>query len=130
VLRVLIRRAFGINDQRYAKAVQHVDELLAQSESWLADQRRSLLGGEELNFSDFSFAAINGLWLLPPGYGGGKADSVRIDSQLVSPAMRADIESWKSRFPLSAAYITKLFRDERMQHPSNPGFAQQNPESN
>jgi len=113
LLRFLIRRAFQINEKRYEKAIQHVDQLLSQSEAWLADQRRSLLGGQELNFTDFSFAAINGLWLWPPEYGGGKAETVRLESDLIPTAMKKDIESWKSRFPLSTGFITRLYRDER-----------------
>lgn len=113
LLRFLIRRAFQINEKRYGKAIQHVGQLLSQSEARLVDQRLSLLGGQELNYTDFSFAAINGLWLLPQGYGGGKAETVRIDSDRLPTAMRRDIESWKSGFPLSTDFISRLYRDER-----------------
>ena len=44
----------------------------------LADGRTSILGEGSLNFTDFSFAAMTGLWLQPAGYGGGKAEYVLV----------------------------------------------------
>lgn len=113
LLRLLIRRAFGINPARYEKAVQHVDQLLHNSEQKLADGRCSLLGGSETNYTDISFAAINGLWLLPPGYGGGHADAVRLRADQVPDAMARDVQHWRQDYPLSTAFIEKLYQAER-----------------
>jgi glutathione S-transferase len=113
VLRLLIRRAFGITTARYEKAVQHVDQLLHQSEQQLADGRGSLLGGDQLNYTDFSFAAINGLWLMPDGYGGGHADAVRLRADQRPAAMNRDIQHWRQDYPLSTAFIEQLYRAER-----------------
>jgi len=110
LLRVLIRRAFQINPARYEKAKLRMDELLAHSELLLSDGRVSLLGGNEPNYTDITFAAINGLWLWPAAYGGGKANAVRIAAELQPAAMQADVKSWSYRFPLSTAFIENLYR--------------------
>ncbi|MDZ4730375.1 MAG: glutathione S-transferase N-terminal domain-containing protein [Xanthomonadales bacterium] len=114
VLRWLIRRAFSINTARYQKALQHVNELLAHTEALLADQRQSLLGGNELNYTDFSFAAINGLWLAPKHYGRGQANAVRLPAGHVPAAMLSDVDNWNTRYPLSSGFITKLYQRERL----------------
>lgn len=115
LLRGLIRRAFSINTARYQKAVKHVNELLAHTEGLLADQRLSLLGGTQLNYTDFSFAAINGLWLAPKNYGGGQANAVRLPAGHVPAAMLSDIGNWSARYPLSSAFIAQLYQSERYQ---------------
>jgi len=133
LLRVLIRRAFRINTARYQTAVQRMDAFLSESESLLADQRRSLLGGAELNYTDFAFAAINGLWLWPAGYGGGQADAVRIPDEQLPDAMRADVASWRNRFPLSTAFVESLYQRERHLDQSTSELiaqARPSPESN
>ena len=66
----LIRMAFGINDEHYAKSVLRIEELLGEIETRLADGRQSILGGTEINFTDLSFAAFTGLWLQPGAYAG------------------------------------------------------------
>ena len=41
-------------------------------ETRLADGRRSILGGDTINYTDITFAAFGGLWLQPGGYAGGQ----------------------------------------------------------
>jgi hypothetical protein len=72
------------------------------------------LGGDNPNFTDFAFASIMGAWLQPPGYGGGKADAVRIDSGRRPAAMAQDIEIWSSSYPLATRFIEQLYRQERL----------------
>jgi len=110
LLRVLIRRAFQISPARYEKAKLRMDELLAHSETLLADGRISLLGDNEMNYTDITFAAINGLWLWPAAYGGGMASAVRVAADQQPPAMQADVNRWSNRFPLSTAFIENLYR--------------------
>lgn len=114
VLRTLIRKTFGISDGHHAKAVEHVDGLLSDVEARLGDGRTSLLGGAEIDYVDITFAAISGLWLQPDGYGAGMADGVRIERDRAPPPMLAEIERWEQRFPLSTAYIERLYREERV----------------
>ena len=111
---VLIRKAFRITPGRHAKAVQHIDALLAETEEKLADGRSSILGGKEPNYTDFAFAAIMGLWLLPDGYGGGRADEVRIERAQCPVQMIAEIERWEDNYPLATAFIEQLYADQRL----------------
>jgi glutathione S-transferase len=118
--RALIRRAFRITPERYTKAVQHLDQLLQQSENLLADGRRYLSGAAEPHYTDFAFGAINGLWLLPAGYGGGQAEHVLLVPARRPAAMNYDIVRWKEQFPLSVAFMQGLYRDHRRHVPGQP----------
>ena len=109
----LIRRSFRISDRSYAKAVERIETLLNDAESMLADNRSSLLGGDDLNFTDIAFAAISGLWLMPRAFGAGRADGVRLDEDDAPPDMRRDVARWKESFPRSIAFVERLFAEER-----------------
>ena len=113
LLRALMRRAFRITPTRYEKAREHLNELLEDVENRLADGRGSILGDDEPNFSDFAFAAIMGLWVLPERYGGGRAGAVRIDLASCPPAMQRDIAAWRDGFPLATGFIERLYEDYR-----------------
>jgi glutathione S-transferase len=113
LLRLLIRQAFRITPARHAKAVQHLDALLAEVEGQLADGRQSLLGGDTLNYTDFAFAAIMGLWAMPPKFGGGKADAVRVDIDRCPEAMQNEVAAWKTTYPQTTAFIERLYAEQR-----------------
>jgi glutathione S-transferase len=110
VLAFLIRKSFRITPKRHEKAVQHVSSLLADVNSSLADGRKSILGGETVNFSDIAFAAIMGLWLQPEGYGGGKADAALIGLDRTPARMREEIETWSRDYPASTAFIREMYQ--------------------
>lgn len=114
LLAAFLRKAFRINAEHYAKAVSHIEEVLGDIESRLADGRRSILGGDESDYADITFAAISGLWLQPDGYGGGKADRCRIARNRVPAPMRADIERWIEDYPKASAFVARLYQEERM----------------
>lgn len=105
----LIRFAFKINDTGYERAVARVEKTLTAAEEQLADGRESLLGGNEINFTDITFAAYTGLWLRPVAYGGGMADAVRFERDRMPEAMRGDIERWEETFPLATAWVERLY---------------------
>jgi glutathione S-transferase len=109
----LIRKAFRITPGRHAKAVQHIDALLAEIEEKLTDGRRSILGGEEPNYTDFAFCAIMGLWLQPAAYGGGQADEVRIERDRCPALMIGEIERWEEGYPLTTAFVERLYAEWR-----------------
>jgi glutathione S-transferase len=113
LLAALVRRAFSVNDVNFARSVGHIEELLADLNSHLTDKRKSLLGGDELNYTDLAFASMTGLWLMPAGYGGGKADYVRLERHRLPAPMRADIEAWESAFPRAVAFVGGLYSNER-----------------
>lgn len=105
----LIRFSFRIDDSGYERAVTRIEELLADINANLSDGRESLLGGAERNYTDYAFAAFTGLWLMPPGYGGGKADANRIERDRVPPDMRADVERWVDAYPAAVDYVEALY---------------------
>jgi glutathione S-transferase len=113
LLRVLIRQVFRITPARHARAVSHVSELLAEVEERLADSRQSILGGDQINYSDLAFAAIMGLWAQPAKFGAGRADAVRVALDRCPQAMQDEVRAWQERFPRSAAFIERLYADCR-----------------
>lgn len=120
-LAFFIRKSFRITDSHYARAVQRIEEVLGDIDMRLADGRQSILGGNEINYSDITFAALSGLWMQPNGYGGGKADTSRISRNRVAPAMRADIERWIEDYPKAAAFVARLYAEERGTLPAEEG---------
>ena len=89
------------------------DPRIGEVEELLADGRGSILGGDEPNFSDFTYASIMGLWLQPGAYGGGMAENVKVPREDFPEAMQREIESWIERFPRNVALIEKLYSDAR-----------------
>ena len=109
----LIRAAFSINAEHYAKSVLRIEEMLDDIETCLADGREAILGGNEINYTDITFAAFTGLWLQPPGYAGGMGEHVRIERPRMPAAMRGDVERWLEDFPRAARYTENLYSAER-----------------
>jgi len=110
---VLIRRTFRICDEHFARVVAEIESLLAELNDTLEDGRHSLLGGTELNYTDLSFAAFSGLWLVPENYGGGMADAVRPDPSSLPEPMSMDIASWRAAYPRAVALVSRLYSEER-----------------
>ncbi len=116
---VLIRMvcaSFRVNDEHYAKAMHYSDELLADIDTRLADGRRSILGGDTINYTDITFASFCGLWAQCEGYGGGKADYCRIEREDMPQAMQTDIKRWVEDHPKATRFIEDLYADERNSH--------------
>ena len=113
LLKLLTRRAFRIYPKHHARAVANVSSLLAEVEERLDDGRQSILGGDEVNYSDLAFASIMGLWLMPPNYGLRRADAVRITMDQCPAAMQREVETWKSSYPRSSAFIERLYQECR-----------------
>jgi len=107
----MIRFSFKINDTNFAKAVARIEKLVAEIDARLADGRTSILGGDTLNYTDLSFAALTGLWLMPAAYGGGKADAVRIDRDKVPAAMRGDMERWVEAYPHAVSRVEAWYEE-------------------
>lgn len=113
LLRMLIMRAFRISDAQYARAVHSTEELLSEIDTKLADGRKSILGGDTINYTDIAFAALSGLWAGPAGYGGGVADACRLAPEQLPRPMRADIERWVEDYPRATMFIERLYAEER-----------------
>ena len=86
---------------------------LAEVESLLADGRKSILGGDMINYTDITFAAVMGLWVQAPAYGGGRADEVRIRSDQFPPAAQQEISHWREQYPLATGFIEQMYQNER-----------------
>ncbi len=110
-----LRYALSISEERYASASQHIEALLAEVDVHLADGRHSILGGDELNYVDITFASIMGLWAQPDNYGGGAADAARVPRNHLPAPMRADIERWSEDYPRATAFIVRMYAEERLQ---------------
>lgn len=113
ILRFLIRKSFRITHANHARAVSRIEAQLEETNGWLEDGRASLLGGDELNYTDLAFAAMTGLWLMPAGYGGGRAEGVRIERHEAPAGMQKEIESWEANYTHVVRFVERLYRDER-----------------
>ena len=107
----MIRKSFRVNEGNYRKSCERIESLLAETEAALADGRRSILGGDDINYTDITFAAIQGAWLQPAEYGGGAG--IRIERASAPPAMQQDIERWIETFPRTSKFIEDLYASER-----------------
>ena len=111
--RWLIRRSFGITDTHYQQSVERIEDLLGEINGWLEDERASLLGTGEFNYTDISFGALSSAWLMPQGFGGGKAEAVRIEREAASDNLRRDIEAWCADFPRVVSFVERAYAEQR-----------------
>jgi glutathione S-transferase len=107
----MIRKAFRVNEAHYQKSRERIEALLAETEERLVDGRRSILGDDAINYTDIAFAAIQGAWLQPEGYGGGAG--IRIERSRSPVAMQRDIERWVKDYPRVTRFIEGLYTEER-----------------
>ena len=107
----MIRKAFRVSEANYRKSCERIEALLAETEALLADGRRSILGGETINYTDLAFAAIQGAWLQPAEYGGGAG--IRIERDRAPDGMQQDIERWVEDYPGVTRFIEGLYASER-----------------
>jgi len=110
-----LRYALSISEERYATVVEHIEALLGDVDTRLADGRQSILGGDQVNYVDIAFASISGLWLQPDNYGGGMAGASRVARNKLPGAMRADIERWIEDYPRATSFVARLYETERLQ---------------
>jgi glutathione S-transferase len=113
LLKLLIGRTFQVSDANRARAAHRIEDLLADIDTRLADGRQSILGGTTLNFTDIAFAALSGPWLMPEGFGGGKADACLIEHDRLPAPMRSDITRWCQDYPRATAFVERTYRNER-----------------
>ena len=73
----------------------------------------TLLGGDELNFTDIAFAAMSGPWLMPPEYAAGRADAVRFEGDRAPADYRRVVAEWMKTYPLTVAFVKRLYAEER-----------------
>ena len=113
---VLNHRAFFRGRSGFTINVQSLldfERFLAELEKLLEDERRSLLGGNEINYTDIAFAAISGPWSMPQEYAAGRVAAVRFDGPDAPADMRRDMAAWTETYPRCTAFITRLYAEER-----------------
>jgi len=109
-----IRRVFRISDDHYTKVVEKIEALLADIESRLDDGRRSILGSDDTDFVDITFASISALWIQPEEFAAGRCEAVRMERDSYPIKMGVDVVRWSDQFPLAVALVRRLYREERM----------------
>ena len=114
LLAVLIRKSFRITRRNYEKATQRIEELLGDIDLKLADGRSSILAGDRRNYTDYQFAAMCGLWLVPENYAAGKAQLERYAADRMPESMAADVNRWREDFPRVVQWVENLYATERM----------------
>ncbi len=114
LLRLLVSRAFKITDKKYAEAQKNIKAFLSEIEQQLSENSRSILSANQFDYVDIAFASISGIWLLPEGYGGGKADGVKIQHSQVPKQMRDEVEQWQQNYPKSVALIHRLYEQRKV----------------
>jgi glutathione S-transferase len=114
-----IRRALGVDPERTRASVQRVEAFLTEIEDLLADERRGLLGHGR-NYVDYAFAALSGLWLPCPGYGGGAAEGYLPPPGDWPATLREDMVRWRERFPRVVAFVEGLYNTERQRPAPTP----------
>lgn len=109
-----VRYALSVTEERYAAAIQHIDSLLDDVDTRLADGRRSILGGDDINYVDIAFASIMGLWMQPDNYAAGNAAGARVARNRMPAPARADIERWLEDYPRASNFVRRMFAEERV----------------
>ncbi len=114
VLEWFIRRSFRPDRANYDKVVTRIEALLADTEAQLADGRKTLLGGQDIDFTDITLASIFSLWAWPQNFAAGRYDRDRGSVSELPPGLLADRDRWRERFPATTAHIDRLYAEERL----------------
>jgi glutathione S-transferase len=109
----LISRSFRTTVDHYTRSCEHIETLLAEMNELLADGRGSILGGDEINYTDLAFAALSGLWLQPANYGADAASAVRVEHERLPVDLRRDVTRWTGDYPHATAFVQRMYDEER-----------------
>jgi len=118
----LISKSFRTTAEHYEQSCEHIEALLAEMDERLAGGQRSILGDDEINYTDIAFAAMSGLWLMPAEYGAGAASGVRVEPERLPEALRNDTGRWAADYPHAVAFVRRLYAEERL--PGTAGRAE------
>lgn len=114
LLAFLIRKSFRITQQNYEKATHRIEELLGEIDTMLADGRTSIIAGDRRNYTDYQFAAMCGLWLVPENYAAGKARLERYSAAKMPASMATDVGRWREDYPRAVQWVETLYANERL----------------
>lgn len=113
VLRFLMQQSFRLSNERAAKVTGHIEELLSDIDTRLADGRASILGGKEINYTDIAFAALSALWLRPERFAAGKSADFQLPEGQTPAKMGEDIARWSEDFPKAIEFVERLYEEQR-----------------
>ena len=113
LLRLFLERVFKITEAHYQRTVENIDKLFDEVESRLDDGRRSILGGDETDFVDITMAALSTIWVQPEEFAGGASKDALIGQGGFPIQMGVDVERWADKYPLTKAFVERLYREER-----------------
>jgi len=113
IFAAFLRKALKISDAHYEKMVEKIETVLADVESRLDDGRRSILGGDDTDYVDITFASLTSLWLQPEQFAAGRFPGAKIDRADYPIQMGVDVERWNDQYPLAVALVERLYREER-----------------
>jgi hypothetical protein len=113
LLKSLMQRSFRLSAEHATKAAGHIEELLGDIDTRLADGRGSILGGQDINYTDIAFASLSALWLRPGNFARGKSADVRIAEGREPRRMREDIARWREDYPKAVEFVQRLYAEER-----------------
>ncbi len=107
-----LRRALRVDADRTRVSVERIEAFLGEMEALLADGRAGLLGARR-SYVDYAFAALSGLWLPCPGYGGGAAEGYFPPIDRWPAGLARDAARWREDHPRVVAFVTALYARER-----------------
>lgn len=113
LLSLFLKKAFRISRTSRAQAQTQIEALLAKVDIQLKDGRSFILGGDQPSFVDFSFAALSGIWINPPGYGNGRADAVMPGQDLVPEELKEQMALLKERYARSYNLVQRMYQEHR-----------------
>ena len=108
---VLMRRAFRLTPEHSAKALGHIEALLADFDAALEKTPSSILGEDEPNYADLAFAALSTPWVLPVNF--ANRDKPVLDLDELPEAMRDEIDRFRETYPAARDFVLRLYRDKR-----------------
>ncbi|MEM9303905.1 MAG: glutathione S-transferase N-terminal domain-containing protein [Pseudomonadota bacterium] len=107
LLKTLIRRAFGISDKSYAKAVERIEAFLQSMEERLVQDGG--LVGRTVDYTDLTFAALSSIWVQPENFARGQAKAARMEDERMPAGLLADRQRWQEQYPAVYSYIRRLY---------------------
>jgi len=110
--RFLMRRSFRLTQANFEKSRAHIERMLAEVDAAVSEHPQSILGDPEPNYTDYTFAALSSLWVLPPNLAGRQVGPI-LEPERLPASMRDDLAAFGRRYPAALEFAERLYRDAR-----------------